>query len=83
MANAARMLLRLKDVADMVGLSVRTIHRYEHDGMFPPRRRIGPGANGAMGWTPEDIRAWRESRPTGFAGSPKRQPRVAAVADDA
>ena len=55
-------VLRLPEVLALIGCSRPTLHRWEREGHFPPRRQLGP-AGGAVGWLSLDIDAWLESRP--------------------
>jgi prophage regulatory protein len=57
-----RRVLRLPEVLGLIGVSRPTLHRWEREGRFPPRRQLGP-AGGAVGWLSSDIDAWLESRP--------------------
>ena len=42
------------------GLSRASIYRYAARGLFPARRRIGPGR---VAWLASEVLAWMESRP--------------------
>jgi predicted DNA-binding transcriptional regulator AlpA len=52
-------LLRPRDVAEYLGVSVVTIWRMRRRGDFPEPIRISPGA---VGWRAADIEAWLRSR---------------------
>jgi prophage regulatory protein len=52
-------ILRLKDVATLVGVSETTIWRLEKAGEFPARRRI---SGNSVGYLASDIQKWIESR---------------------
>lgn len=58
-------MMRLPEVEAATGLSATTIWRYERDGEFPRRRRIGPNA---VAWRSDEIEAWIESRPAVHVG---------------
>jgi predicted DNA-binding transcriptional regulator AlpA len=60
--RAPREVLRLKDVATLVGLSRTTIWRFERDGKFPKRRRLSVNA---VGWMASDVRQWVAERRLG------------------
>jgi prophage regulatory protein len=53
-------LLRIKEVIAMTGLSRMSIYRYERNGDFPKRRRLG---RNSVAWLDEDITAWVTARP--------------------
>jgi prophage regulatory protein len=57
-------ILRIGEVEERTGVTRSTINRWEAEGLFPARRRLGAGA---VGWLEEDVDAWIEGRPT--AGS--------------
>jgi prophage regulatory protein len=52
--------LRLAEVKARTGLSAVTIWRYERDGTFPARRRLGPNV---VAWADDEVDSWMESRP--------------------
>jgi|HubBroStandDraft_1064217.scaffolds.fasta_scaffold03696_9 prophage regulatory protein len=52
-------LLRIKEVIAMTGLSRMSIYRYERNGDFPKRRRLG---HNSVAWL-EDIAVWVTARP--------------------
>jgi prophage regulatory protein len=53
-------LWSLKTVVLKTGLSRASIYRYAARGLFPARRRIGPGR---VAWLASEVLAWMESRP--------------------
>jgi prophage regulatory protein len=53
-------LWSLRTVAQKTGLSRASIYRYAARGLFPARRRIGPGR---VAWLGSEVRAWMEGRP--------------------
>ena len=52
-------ILSKKQVVGLTGLSGVTIWRYEHAGIFPKRRQLGPRR---VGWVESEILNWVESR---------------------
>lgn len=54
-------ILRIAEVAEMLGVSRVTLWRWERQGYLPPKRIIGPNT---VGWLESEILAWLESRPT-------------------
>lgn len=50
----------LRTVAQKTGLSRATIYRYMARGVFPQRRKVGPGR---VAWLASEIIAWSFSRP--------------------
>ena len=55
-------MLRLAEVMERTGLSRTTIWRYEREGSFPRRRKIGKTM---VGWLASEIETWLNSRPKG------------------
>jgi prophage regulatory protein len=53
-------ILRWDDLVKITGLSKRTIARYELEGTFPKRRKIGKVA---VGWLESEVDEWMLSRP--------------------
>ena len=68
-------VLRPKELARILGVSVPTIYRYDKQGLLPPRRRIGPKISG---WLKSEISTWLESRPTESCLDPERQEKMQA-----
>lgn len=54
------MILRIKDVCQLVGLSRSTVYALVARGEFPCQLRLTAQA---VGWQAEAIREWMESRP--------------------
>ncbi len=54
------MLLRRREVEEIVGLSRSSIYRMMESGDFPKSVKI---SRGAVRWRASDIKAWLESRP--------------------
>jgi prophage regulatory protein len=52
-------LLRKKEAADRLGVTTRTLERWERAGRFPARRRVGPNV---VGWVEADVEEWIKSR---------------------
>jgi len=53
-------LWSIKTVSQKTGLSRASIYRYIAKGLFPPRRRIGPGRTA---WLASEVVCWMHSRP--------------------
>lgn len=52
--------LREREVRQVVGNIARsTLRRWENDGLFPKRRKLGPAA---VGWISTEIETWLASR---------------------
>lgn len=56
---ASERLIRVREVAQIIGYSVTSIWRRCKDGSFPLPVRIGPGA---VAWRHSEIEAWMNSR---------------------
>jgi len=54
-------ILSYADVESITGVSRVTLWRWENDGRFPPRIKIGPNR---VGWRNSEIESWVSSRPT-------------------
>jgi prophage regulatory protein len=50
----------LRTVVQKTGLSRATIYRYMASGVFPQRRKVGPGR---VAWLASEVIAWSLSRP--------------------
>jgi prophage regulatory protein len=48
-------ILRQKELAERLGVSVVTIWRWERKGLLPPKHKIGPNT---VGWLESEIEAW-------------------------
>ena len=56
--------LREKEVRNCAaGVARSTLQRWERDGLFPKRVKLGPGDRGVVGWTDSDINEWLELGP--------------------
>jgi excisionase family DNA binding protein len=53
-------VLRPKEAAEKLGISVGTLYRWEAEGKLPPRLQIGEGVSG---WTDDDLDEWIRTRP--------------------
>lgn len=53
-------MLRLPEVERAVGVSGTTIWRWEREGKFPRRRRVGPNA---VAWRSDEVEKWIRERP--------------------
>lgn len=64
LAEACPRVLTVADAADACGLTPQTIYRLRRTvpPAFPPGRILDP-QTGALGWTPEEIREWIDTRP--------------------
>lgn len=58
-------ILKFEQVQAMVGVSRSTLWRWERNGGFPSRIRLGPAS---VGWDAAEVEAWLRSRPRGMAG---------------
>lgn len=54
-----QLILRKKDVAQLVGRTVRTLNRWIAEGFFPKGRYV----KGAMVWTMKDVENWQSKLP--------------------
>jgi prophage regulatory protein len=52
-------LMRMPEVCTVTGRSKPTIYRWEGEGLFPQRVRIGPNS---VGWLESEVMAWLRSR---------------------
>ena len=59
LGEAAPRFLSLKRTAAWVGCSPSTVLRWERDGKFPDRRRLGPNR---VGWDIRELEAWASER---------------------
>jgi prophage regulatory protein len=57
------MICRTDEVTRLTGLSRTTLWRFECQGKFPARVRLGANS---VGWREEEIRAWLDERPRGM-----------------
>ena len=55
-------ILRIKDILKITGMSNSTIYELIKSNEFPRPKRLGKRA---VGWLPEDIKNWLDSRPLG------------------
>lgn len=51
--------LRLPQVIQLLGVTESTIYRWEREGSFPKRVKIGPRA---VGWPEKEVERWLEDR---------------------
>jgi excisionase family DNA binding protein len=58
-------VLRLREVARKLGVSVGTVQRMRVRGELPPARRIG---RRARGWLTSELDAWIAQRPLSIPG---------------
>ena len=63
--------LRLRTVLDFVPVSRATLFRWERAGLFPRRKKLGPGA---VGWVEAEVLAWMAAREAGST-TPAESPR--------
>jgi prophage regulatory protein len=54
-------LLRIPEVLHRLGVSRATLHRWEQEGLLPPRRLVGPNT---VAWVEDEIEEFIASRPT-------------------
>lgn len=55
-----QLFLRKKDVAVLMGRTVRTLNRWIAEGFFPKGKYL----KGAMVWTMKDIENWQKTLPS-------------------
>ena len=55
-------VLRTKDVLNMLGISRTALYAWMQEGNFPPNIKLGARA---VGWRYADIEAWLAERPNG------------------
>ena len=48
-------ILRPRQLAELLGISLPTLYRWLKRDGFPPKLRLGPGV---VGWREEDVRSW-------------------------
>ena len=56
-------VIRIRDVARCVGLSIKTVRRLCRNGDFPQSIRLGGLNARAVGWRVSEVESWIESRP--------------------
>jgi excisionase family DNA binding protein len=61
-------VLRPKEAAEKIGVSVATLYRWEAEGKLPQRRQIGEGVSG---WLDDELEEWIRNRPK--ADEPERK----------
>jgi prophage regulatory protein len=59
MQEKVQQILRPREVAERLGLSVTTVWRLRKRGELPPPIRVSPGA---VGWRADEIDAWLGAR---------------------
>jgi prophage regulatory protein len=59
-ANSSQRYLRLPEVLDRVGVSWITLLRWEKQGLFPKRRKLG---HRVVAWLESEIDQWCKERP--------------------
>ena len=58
-------ILRPRQAAERLGVSLPTLYRWERDRALPQRIILGPGCSG---WLDSELIAWLASRPRGAEG---------------
>jgi len=53
-ASTERRYLRVRDVAELIGVNARTVRRWRSEGVLPPALAI----EGVVRWRAEDVEAW-------------------------
>lgn len=53
-------LIRRSQLKALVGLAPSTVDRLERDGIFPARRRVGPGV---VGWLASEVEDFLKRQP--------------------
>jgi hypothetical protein len=61
-APSPRVLTCWKEIANYLGLGVRTVQRYEHEAYLPVRRIPGKARGGVMAF-PQDLDRWLQQTP--------------------
>lgn len=59
-------VIRFPTVHEMIGVSKVTLWRWERDGKFPKRVRLGCGS---VGWIEKEVADWLATRPRGMIPS--------------
>lgn len=55
-------VLRKREVADRLGVSIMTLWRWEKSGSFPPRVQLG---SGSVGYLEEEVNEWLQLKAEG------------------
>jgi predicted DNA-binding transcriptional regulator AlpA len=55
-------------ICDATGTSLPTLYRWEREGKFPARIRLGA----KVGWDSQEVAAWLAARPRGPGAAPHR-----------
>ena len=58
-----RLIFRVDELAQRLGVSTQTIRRWEKAGDFPQAIRLGQSARSSIGWKAQDVAEWIDSRP--------------------
>ncbi len=66
MAGSGDALMCRAEMAALLGVTVRTVDRWERAGVIPRRRKVGKRA---VGWRAAEIREWLASCPVGQKAS--------------
>ena len=53
-------VLRAGELAEVLGVSIATVHRWHRNGRLPAKRRVGPNVTG---WLASDIAEWLKGLP--------------------
>ena len=60
-------LMRIREIAELLGISTITLHRWYKSGAFPEPVRLSPGS---IAWRSDTVEDWIANRPGGqVAGS--------------
>lgn len=57
--NNANRILSAKNIAALLGVHISTLYRWESQGRFVPKVRLGPGR---VGYMETDVNAWLNER---------------------
>jgi predicted DNA-binding transcriptional regulator AlpA len=66
MDNATPLLIRIPELADLLGVRRETLWAWERRGLLPPRHRIG----GIAAWPRAEIDSWLAALPRGIRPLP-------------
>jgi predicted DNA-binding transcriptional regulator AlpA len=64
MAEKIAEVIRQVELLETLSVSRSTLWRWEKEGLFPPRLRLGPNS---IGWKRRDIQKWLKSRKKHFS----------------
>ena len=65
-------IIRKKDLCEHLGISAATLYRWEREGIFPKRKKIGPYL---VGWLASEVEDWIRSRKSAPENKPTENER--------